>query len=252
MRSASRAGILLWGVVVSLALVLPATPATSITNDEYLRAVSAELEKSTTYLDEAAAAISECRLTISCLQNPEAYAVRLDGAVLGLEKVIANLSAMEVPERHIASHSQLVTGYRQVVDGFVLYAEGLREHGRDPAKFEDAVDLVRAGRTDITEANRAIFMETPATFDLFLILIITVLVTAGALVVLVFLLGRQAAKDRQERVRDEFATCPKCGEVLDQWWTYRRWQIRQWRVDHLKSHERDARPQQGPEGGGSA
>ena len=242
-RSRRRAGSLLWGVAVCLALVLNAAPATAVTEDEYLQALSAELDKSTIYLDEAAAAISECRLTISCLQNPEPYAVRLDNAVLGLEKVVSNLSGMEVPERYVTSHQQLIRGYGQVIDGFILYAEGLREHGRDPTKFEDAVNLVREGRTNITEANNAIFARTPPTFDLVLILIITVLATAGALVVLMVFLGRQAAQERHERVRDELATCPKCSQVLDQWWTYRRRQIRQWRVDHLKSHERDTRPQ---------
>ena len=247
-----RSSILLWftSAGLALALLLLVAPPVSASEETYLRNLSLELERSTKYLDEAGAAISACNDNlIACLQTPEPTAQRIDNATLGLQGVRANLTAMEVPPKYTASHVQLETGYQQVIDGFRLYAAGLRE--RDLDKLSGGADLVREGRGNVTTASAAILGRPATTLDLVLILLLAVIATAAALGVLIFFVGRRAWESRRERIRDEWATCPKCGEVLDQWWTYRQWQIRQWRSDHLKSHERDTATAKGSKDGGS-
>jgi len=228
------------GTAFLIALVFASGAATA-PEETYLQDLASEIEKSIVFLDEASAAIDSCGLTIGCFQNPEPYASRIDNATAGLRGVHANLSALDVPAQYNASHAKLKTGYQQIIDGLTLLVAGLRENDLD--KVSLGAELVGEGKRNRSEGINEILSQPPAAFDLVLVLIVSVLFTAGALIALVFFLGRQASHERQERVRDELATCPKCGHVLDQWWTYRRWQIRQWRVDHLKSHERDTRPQ---------
>ena len=228
------------GTAFLVALVLAAGAATA-SEETYLQNLTSEIEKSIAFLDEASAAIDACGLTIGCLQNPEPYASRIDTAAAGLRGVHANLSSLNVPAQYNASHAKLETGYQQTVDGLTLFASGLRENDLD--KVSTGAELLGEGKRNRTEGVSEILGQPPPTVDLSSFLFIIVVGATGTLIVLVYLLARQGARDRLARVHDEMATCPKCGQVLDQWWTYRRWQIRQWRVDHLKSHERDTRPQ---------
>lgn len=234
---------------VILAGILLAVVPASTSEETYLQDLTAEFETSTIYLDEAAAAISLCNdRLLACLQTPEPTARRLDNASLGLEGVLTNLTALDVPATYAASHALLETGFQQIIDGLRLYATGLRE--RDVDTMSSGADLVREGRGNISTANNAIFGRSVAGIDFLLILSIAVVATAAALGVLVFYVARDVRQNRQGRIRDSGATCPKCGQVLDKWWTYRGWQIRQWRSDHLKTHEAEAGSSRGPKGGG--
>lgn len=213
-----------------------ASPLASGQGDTYLQDVAVEFEVATVHLDEAAEAIARCNdALIACLQEPEPTAGRLDNASVGLEAVLANLTNLDVPSAYASSHALLETGFQQVIDGLRMYAQGLRQ--RDVDTLSAGADLVREGRNNISTANNAIFGQAPAAINLLLILIIAVFVTAAAVGVLVFIIVRDMRRTHQGRVRNELATCPTCGAVLDRWWTYRGWQIRQWRSDHLKAHE---------------
>lgn len=219
----------------------------SASQETYLQDVASEIQKSTAFLDEASDAISDCGLSLECFQDPEPHASRIDRAVVGLQGIHANLTRLDVPAQYNASHTKLLLGYQQTIDGLILFAAGIRENDLD--KVQTGADLLVDGRENRTEGASEILSQARAPFDLSLVLIIAIIGVAATLVVLMFLLGRQASQDRLERIHSD-AKCPKCGQVLDQWWTYRPWQIRQWRVDHLRSHERDVPPGKGSEGRG--
>jgi len=228
-------------VRIALAAVVFAcllAPYATAQEEAYLDELAAELQTAKVHLDEASSAISACNDSlIACFQQPAPYADRIDQANAGLEGVHVNLSAMTVPPRYASSHTLLIGGFRQLIDGLALYAIALRE--RDVDKLNSAADLISAGKRDIETANAAILSQPPGFSGLLLVLTVAVAATAVSVGVLAFFLLRQAIPARREYIEKTWATCPKCGEVLDRWRTYRRRQIRDWRESHLRSHDLD-------------
>lgn len=220
-----------------LILALLAAP-TAVSQETYIQELSAQLGVAQEYLDAAGDAIRDCDSAIvTCLQNPEGYATRIDAAVAGLIGVQGNLSAMAVPPIYAQDHALLVSGFGKVTDGLALYAQGIRQG--EPDQLSAGADLIHDGKVDIETASSRILAKPPGGEGLFLILIAAIIVIAGALLVLMVVVYRQAASGRRDRIERELATCPVCGEVLDGWRTYRTRQIRDWREAHLKSHAQD-------------
>src|SRR3990172_6967035 len=236
------------GTAFLVALVLAAGAATA-SEETYLQDLALEIEKSIPFLDEASAPMHAWGLTIGCLQTPEPYASRIDTAAAGLRGVHANLSSLNVPAQYNASHAKLGTGYQQTVDGLTLFASGLRENDLD--KVSTGADLLGDGKRNRTEGVSEILGRPPSLVDLSSFLLIIVVGATGTLLVLVYLLARQGGRDRLARVHDEIATCPKCGQVLDQWWTYRRGQICPWRGGALQRPKRKTPPPNEKWGGGA-
>ncbi len=219
------------------AVVAPTLSASGST-ESYLDALSVNLGETSTQLNRAAEAIEECNVELlECLREPEAYAERIDDANEGLTRVHFNLSTIQVPSQYSTDHFRLLRGLSNVMDGLYLYSESLRM--RDPSRLGDALELIRAGRDDIQAATDSILAETSQPLDMIQITTVIVVIATGGLAVLLVILLRRARSERLSFLHDELATCPQCGEVLDQWWTFRPGQIRQWQTTHLASHERE-------------
>jgi hypothetical protein len=229
--------------VLFVAVLAVVVPGAGAQEQAYLSELSAQLQVAQIHLDEASAAISDCNDNlIACFQQPTAYADRIDQANAGLEGVRTNLTLLTVPAAYVSSHARLLDGFRQLIDGLALYATGLRE--RDVDKINSAADLISAGKQDIEGASAAILSQPSGISGLLWVLTAAVAAITVSVGILVFLLLRQALPARREYIEKTWATCPQCGEVLDQWRTYRRRQIRDWRESHLRSHRRD-RPREG-------
>lgn len=208
---------------------------------DYLTDLGTSLDLAGDFLDEAAAAIEECNVAlIDCLRNPDPTADRIEAANLGLQGVITNLSLLQPPAEHAASHDQLLLGLGKVSTGLTLYTEGLRQN--DPTKLARASDALRDGRDDIRTATNAIASQSAGSTDLLTLVTFAVIAAAGAMVVLLVVLVRSAHRQRLNTLHKELATCPLCGEVLDQWSTYKVGQIRTWQQEHLKSHRDEGLP----------
>ncbi|MGQ0796425.1 MAG: hypothetical protein ACT4OI_00965 [Methanobacteriota archaeon] len=228
-------------VLVAAAIACLLAPLARAQEQDYLNELAAELAIAQVHLDDASAAISACNDNlIACFQQPAPFADRIDQANVGLEGVRTNLSALLVPPPYASSHALLLDGFRQLIDGLALYATGLRE--RDVDKINSAADLISAGKRDIETASAAILSQPPGTSGLLLVLTAAVVAMGVSVGVLAVFLLRRALPARREYIEKTWATCPKCGEVLDMWWTYRRRQIRDWRESHLRSHARDRPP----------
>lgn len=224
--------------LVAVAVLSVLAPHARAQEQAYLNELAAELQIAQVHLDEASAAIAACNDSlIACFQQPGPYADRIDMANVGLEGVRTNLTALTVPPQYASSHALLLGGFRQLIDGLALYATGLRE--RDVDKINSAADLISTGKRDIESASAAILSQPAGTSGLLLVLTAAVAAMAVSVGVLAFFLLRRALPARRDYIEKTWATCPKCGEVLDQWWTYRRRQIRDWRESHLASHARD-------------
>jgi len=227
--------------VVAVVVASLLVPHADAQEQAYLNELAAELAIAQVHLDEASSAISACNdVLIACFQQPAPYADRVDRANVGLEGVRTNLSALTVPPPYASSHALLLEGFRQLIDGLALYATGLRE--RDVDKINSAADLISAGKRDIESASAAILSQPAGTSALLVVLTAAVAAMAVSVGILAVFLLRRALPARREYIETTWATCPKCGEVLDMWWTYRRRQSRDWRESHLRSHERDRAP----------
>lgn len=210
------------------------------TDDSYLQDLSEQLNVAETHLDAASAAIGECNDSlIRCLQQPVPYATRIEAAAQGLDEVRTNLSALSPPAEHASSHAQLSDGFRKVADGLNLYAEWLRDRGRDIAMFDAAMDLIRSGKEDINTSTNAILSRPVGELPLLTVMAVAVGISVVVLGVILYVLIRQLRQDNREYVEKTYATCPECGVVLDEWWTFRRRQITGWREDHLESHQKE-------------
>ena len=211
---------------------------TPVSAQDYQTQLSEHLAEASMFLDDAGQAIDECtRALIGCLANPDDIVTRIDAASQGLLRVVSNLSAMEVPEGNAADHARLIQGFGMVTDGFAVYTDGLRS--RDPGTLGLAVDLITDGNNQIRAAVNAIFAQPTTDPDIVQILTYVVIGATVGLSVLLYVLLRMARQQRRTQIEKDFATCPECGEVLDQWWTYRKRQIRRWLETHLLSHERE-------------
>lgn len=224
-------------MLAAVASLLAPTPLVAASEQSYLDALTVQLEVAGQHFAEAAAAIRECNEEFfQCFSEPEEFAQRIDLAALGLSGVRDNLSRVAVPDGYTSIHDQLSRGFGQVVDGLSLYAAGLRES--DPDRLDEAADLVEIGKGNIDAATTAIRTRSQADFDFSLIAIIAVVAMACSVGVLTFILVQQLRRDRTDG-KEKSATCPVCGQMLDQWWTFRVSQVREWRTDHLGVHARD-------------
>jgi len=224
-------------VLAAVTSLLAPTSLVAASEQTYLDALTVQLEIAGQHFAEAAAAIRECNEEFfQCFSEPEQFAQRIDLAALGLSRVRDNLSGIAVPESYTSIHAQLSRGFGQVVDGLSLYAAGLRES--DPDRLGEAADLVEIGKGNIDTATTAIRTRSQADFDFSLIALIAVVVMTCSVGILIFTLVRQLRRDRTDGMKKS-ATCPVCGETLDQWWTFRVSQVREWRTDHLGMHARD-------------
>ncbi|MEE9593701.1 MAG: hypothetical protein V3W28_08995 [Thermoplasmata archaeon] len=220
---------------LALAVVAFGTPVSA---QDYETQLSAHLVEASEFLDDAGQAIDECtRTLIGCLSDPDDIVTRIDAASQGLLEVVGNVSAMEVSEENAADHALLVQGFGLVTDGFALYTDGLRS--KDPGTLGLAGDLIADGNNQIRAAVNAIFTQPASGTDIVQILTYAVIGATVGLSVLLYLLLRMERRQRRTHIEKEFATCPECGEVLDEWWTYRSRQIRRWLETHLLSHERE-------------
>lgn len=203
-------------------------------NEAYFAELTGQLEVATSHLDEASAAIGDCNDDfLGCLRDPGPTSDRLNASAIGLEGVRSNLTELAAPSQFNSSHQLLTSGFHRVADGFVLYGESLRE--RDLDKLDLAAEEIRSGKLEIETASASILGQTSRGLDLVLVLTIAVLATAASVGVLMVVLLREGVRT-QRSGKKRLGTCPKCGEVLDQYWTFRKGQIEEWRRNHLKSH----------------
>lgn len=208
---------------------------------DYRTLLSEHLSEASVFLDDTSQAIDQCnRALIGCFVNPEDIATRIDQANQGLRQVVANLSAMEVPEPYAIDHALLSLGFGNVTNGLTLYTTGLRS--KDPGTLGVAADLISDGNNQIRDAVNAIFAPPPPGLDLIQLLTYIVIAAAIGLSLLLYALLRVARQQGRTYIEKELATCPECGEVLDRWRTFRTRQIRDWQETHLRSHGTETGP----------
>jgi len=226
-RSSVRAGAVL---ALAILVFLPVVAA----QQEYLDALSVQLDAAQVHFDEAADALSTCSdAIVNCFQNREPYALRLESAGQGLLGIQDNLSAMDVPERYRSDHAMLQDGFQQVTEGLLLYAAAIRTW--DTGNMSRAGQLTQAGRLDIRTASTSILSRPVG--DAHFALLAGVVVLEGVVVVaFVLVVSRRVARTRRADFERDWASCPECGEVMDQWWTFKKRQVREWRATHLKGH----------------
>ena len=217
----------------TFAILLVLLPAPAATEQDYLAALSVQLEAADVYLDDAADALNECADQIlTCYNDREPYAQRVETAGQGLDGILTNLSAMEVPDVYASDHLLLRRGFEQVIAGLVLYAEAIRAWDTD--QMYAAGNLTQLGRSDIRTASGAILQRSVGGANLPLILGIATAAEGAAIAILVYLLVRRVSRTRRQEFKEAWATCPLCGEVVDQWWRFRKRVVREWHMTHLR------------------
>lgn len=227
------------GLPLLIAILLVSAPAAANHEHTYLNDLADLLGQTADHLTRARLALNLCLSDQeACAANSAPYRAQIKEARVGIEKVRAQMNALEVPEKYGEAHQIALGGLANLSTALQLLTVGLEN--LDSVAISRAMDHLESGRLSILTVHEMIKTMPPEAHSFLgsvIWLVVAILATIAG-VNLAF--AAREMHRRAARRKRESSKCPHCGVVMGDWEMYSAKVVEGWMDGHIAMYHSTA------------